>query len=250
MITDDVNRSMVCSTCNGIEQCESGGWISVVTGEEQFLGRPVIRRGRCSKFTAALKQKRIEELIRSSKLPLRLKECTFKTFHTDGAPQNVIFAKQIALAASESNGTIVFSGTTGVGKTHLAAAIVNSALFNGKSAVFVPYVSLLNDLKSSFCSFSLGRNTAEIYETLRSVDCLALDDVGQEKTSDYSCECLFEIVNDRYNSGKQLILTTNCLNYETLAAKMSAWGPYIVRRLKDMGRWVQIEAAEYRGNMK
>jgi DNA replication protein DnaC len=110
----------------------------------------------------------------------------------------------------------------------------------------VSFVALLNDLRSSLSAGKDVSSPSRIFEALKSADCLALDDVGQEVRSDYADSCLYQIVDDRYNARSQLIVTTNYPTCEAFA-KTSSRGPYIVRRLREMGHWIRIEAEAYRG---
>jgi DNA replication protein DnaC len=237
---EDVERSKNCrKSCPGAEACPFKCSISVLDSAQ------AVRVGRCAVFLARETRERIERIIPSSKMPPRLKECTFTSFSTARASKSVVLAKRSAFSAGQSGKTIILAGDTGVGKTHLAAAIVNYAPTKGKSAVLVSFAALLNDLRSAL---SVGKDfsPAQIFEALKSVDCLALDDVGQEVRSDYADSCLYQIVNDRYNARSQLVVTTNYPTYEVFV-KAGPRGAYIVRRLREMGYWIRIEAEAYRG---
>ena len=252
-IEQDLERSKNCYiTCQGLQNCIHEGWITFLP-EATLSGTPEVLYARCQvyldeeerrkkKEQAALKQRSIEESVKSGRIPERLKECTFESFITDRFPNMVTFAKKYAEKASIENMSVVLAGPSGVGKTHLAAAILNRSLSFSKTGLFFPFVSLLTDLKNSFESDSTGM----IIKALRTVDCLVLDDVGQEMQTNYSSERLFEIVDYRYNRYKQLVVTTNCLNWEALEKRIGERGPYIVRRLKSMGSLILINVPEFR----
>ncbi|MCL1876397.1 MAG: ATP-binding protein [Synergistaceae bacterium] len=258
----DLERSKICyTTCQGLQSCEFDGWVSFLP-EIAFKGTPEILSARCQTYfneeelrkrqqEAALKQRQIEETVRSGKMPERLRKCTFESFCTDTdtvparSPNVVAMAKKLALRAFTENSSIVLAGRTGVGKSHLAAAILNRSLKSNKTGLFIPFISLLSDLKNSFETDMTGR----IIEALRTVDCLVLDDIGQEMQTNYSSERLFEIVDYRYNRYKQLVITTNCHNWEALERKIGERGPYIVRRLKSMGSLISIDIPAYKNYM-
>jgi DNA replication protein DnaC len=69
-----------------------------------------------------------------------------------------------------------------------------------------------------------------------------LDDLGQEKVSDWTGEVIYTIVNARYNELLPTIATTN-LTDDQLAAS-----PYwsVVSRLAEDGAFVQIVAPDHR----
>jgi len=249
----DLERSKDCSaTCQGLQNCKFDGWVSFLP-EFAYKGAPEIISVRCQVFLdeeeqrkkherAALKQRLIEDAIRSGKLPERLKECTLESFVTDRMPNVIAMAKKLASKAIAENSSIVFAGPTGVGKSHLAAAILNRTLLSNKTGLFLPFISLLTDLKNSFET----EMTRRIIEALRAVDCLVLDDIGQEMQTNYSSERLYEVVDYRYNRFKQLIITTNCSTWEALEKRIGERGPYIVRRLKSMGSLILIDVPAYK----
>jgi DNA replication protein DnaC len=83
-------------------------------------------------------------------------------------------------------------------------------------------------------------------EALREVECLALDDLGMQKDSGWVGERLYEIINDRYNAGRQIVMTTNARNMEQLASMIGTSGHQIASRLSQMTATVIIEAPDYR----
>jgi DNA replication protein DnaC len=242
---EDIERSKGCQrTCPGPDACLFRCSISVLHIDR--YGRAGVGVGPCAVSAAWKVRERIERIIPSSRMPPRLKECTFSSFLTGRACKSVVFAKRLAFSAGQAGETIVLAGDTGVGKTHLAAAIVNYVPTKGRSAILVSFVALLNDLRSSLSAGKDVSSSSQIFEVLKSADCLALDDVGQEVRSDYADSCLFQIVDDRYNARSQLVITTNYPTYEAFA-EAGPRRPYVVRRLREMGHWIRIEAEAYRG---
>jgi DNA replication protein DnaC len=240
----DIERSQTCSLhCPGVSDCPFGNLIHTPL---KGPGRVLVRTHYCAEYDKWKKwderQKHITRLIPSSQRGIRLQNMNFEGFLTSNTHKSAALAKEIALQTCENGGTLVLSGETGVGKTHLAAALANRLLSQNKNVVFVSFNALLQDIKNSF---SNGENVSEIWEILRTVDSLILDDVGQEIKTEYSYACLYDIVNDRYNARAQLVITTNHPTHEDFA-KANERGVYIVRRLREMGHWMRIEAGTYR----
>jgi len=109
--------------------------------------------------------------------------------------------------ADDPTGWIVFTGTYGCGKTHLAAAIANYRAGVTREPVFVVVPDLLDHLRSTF-----GPNSNvtydELFEEVRSAQMLILDDLGTQSATSWAREKLYQILNHRYVSNAPTVITT------------------------------------------
>lgn len=105
-------------------------------------------------------------------------------------------------------GILVFEGGTGSGKTHLAAAIGNIHLERGKPVWFMNAPDLLDHLRSTYRSDS-DLAYDELFERVRSVDLLILDDLGTENPSAWAQEKLYQLIDHRYINRMPTVMTTN-----------------------------------------
>ena len=123
--------------------------------------------------------------------------------------QTLQYALGAAMSFAENpNGWILFEGTYGCGKTHLAAAIGNARLAQGDTVLFITLPDLLDHLRSSYGpSSELGYD--ETFERIRSASLLILDDLGVENPSPWALEKLFQLVNHRYSYNLPTVFTTN-----------------------------------------
>jgi DNA replication protein DnaC len=101
----------------------------------------------------------------------------------------------------------VLTGPSGCGKTHLAAAIANHRLQEGRQAFFVFVPDLLDHLRSAFGPES-GIAFDDFFERVRNAQLLVLDDLGSQNTTPWAEEKLFQILNHRFNSGLPTVVTT------------------------------------------
>jgi DNA replication protein DnaC len=69
-----------------------------------------------------------------------------------------------------------------------------------------------------------------LFELLTSVDLLHIDDLGAEKRSDWVLEQLYALVNERYESQRSILVTTNLDE----AALEDQIGPRTVSRLVEI----------------
>lgn len=104
--------------------------------------------------------------------------------------------------------SLLLFGTNGTGKTHLAAALVLAARAKRKTALLATVSEFLDSIRETFDRFG-GETESGLFDSLVSVDLLALDDVGKQPPTPWASERLFELVNRRYNELKPTIVTTN-----------------------------------------
>ncbi len=111
--------------------------------------------------------------------------------------------------AKSPEGWLVLQGVTGCGKTHLAAAIANYRLQAGKPALFVVVPDFLDHLRSTFSPESKV-SYDQLFESVKRAPLLILDDFGEQSTTPWAQEKLYQVINYRYNARLATIITTRC----------------------------------------
>jgi DNA replication protein DnaC len=203
----------------------------------------------CQCQAELLKKERQSSLERFSNLA-SLSHMTFETFDTRRvsltAEQRDNLEKAFNLArnfAREPDGWLVFQGMNGCGKTHLAAAIGNYQLKQGKPVLFLSVADLLDHLRSTFSPES-SVSYDELFERVRNTPLLILDDLGEHSATPWAREKLYQIVNHRYNAKLPTVITT-CLSLEEIEDRISS-------RLSDT--WLSspwnITAPDYRSDRR
>jgi DNA replication protein DnaC len=141
-------------------------------------------------------------------------DMTFDTFdpQTGVTPehrQNLERALAIARSyAEQPQDWLIFFGSYGVGKTHLAASIANYQQERGNQVLFVTVPDLLDYLRLTFgpnATVSFDRR----FQMFRNAPLLILDDVGTESATAWAKEKLFQIINHRYIGRLPTVLTTS-----------------------------------------
>lgn len=201
----------------------------------------------CQCRQAEIARRRQADLTRVSNLD-QLRHMTFDTFLPNGISlnedqrQNLRRAFDEARAfASDPEGWLVFMGSYGCGKTHLAAAIAQQVLSQGQAALFVVVPDLLDHLRSAF-----GPNTESSFdarfEAVRQAPLLILDDLGAQSTTPWAKEKLFQLLNTRYIAHLPTVITTNL--------RLSEIEPRLRSRLgdPDLSTIVPITAANFRSS--
>lgn len=100
-------------------------------------------------------------------------------------------------------------GDVGTGKTTLGMLVSKSALEAGFSAAIYSLPRLLSRIRRTYDAEAGEQGYLEFFERLTSVDLLHLDDVGAEKRTDWVLEQLYAVVNERYETGRSILVTSN-----------------------------------------
>ena len=110
--------------------------------------------------------------------------------------------------AAEPRGWLVLTGNSGCGKTHLAAAIANHCIGMHIRTYFVVVPELLDHLRMTFAPNNED-TFDELFEQVRNVPLLILDDLGAQYSSPWALEKLFQLLNHRFNAQLPTVVTTN-----------------------------------------
>ena len=115
------------------------------------------------------------------------------------------FVKRYASGISSRHDSLLFTGGTGLGKTHLSLAVAKEAIDAGLGVIYDSVPSLMMKLDNE----RFGRGGEGFAEAVCSCDLLILDDLGAEHSTASSRTFLYTIVNSRIMSALPTIISTN-----------------------------------------
>lgn len=197
---------------------------------------------------------RSRKLIAAARIPRRYVECSFESFKSEpGTSQDnaLLYARSLVNEYPAVERGLLFMGPAGVGKTHLAVAIIRGLIEKGFAGVFSEFGSLLKEIQDSYNPISKSselRVLAPVYQA----DVLVLDELGATVPTDWVRDTMYQIINKRYNDNKLTIFTTNYLDEQRLEKSQileDRIGTRLRSRLYEMCTRVVMEGEDYRTHM-
>ncbi|WP_233581110.1 ATP-binding protein [Acidipila sp. EB88] len=210
-------------------------------------------------------QRKMYSLLRRARIPQRYATCTLDNFQrtAETAQAFVRVDGFVNSYPGAADGTgILFTGTVGLGKTHLAVAILQKlTLEKGIPSLFCDYRELLKQITNSYNS-KVDVTELEILKPVFETEVLVLDELGAAKPTDWVWDTVALILNTRYNDKRTTIITTNYPNQRagSLAATGEAPARHAMReetlgdrigermwsRLQEMCVPVEMKGPDYR----
>ena len=138
---------------------------------------------------------------------------------------------------------VIFLGTVGLGKTHLATALGYAACLEGHSVLFATAIDVINHLSAAQKKSSLK---AELKKYLRP-RLLVLDEIGYLPIDQHGADLLFQVISQRYERGS-IVLTTNkpFKQWPTIFNNDSTITAAVLDRLLHHAETVVLEGISYR----
>jgi DNA replication protein DnaC len=232
----EIQPSEVCPKCSG------SGW-----EPDDISGR--VRQCRC------VESLKTQQFLEKARIPRRYEHCDLDSYIPNHTSQKEakIFIQRFLEQYPLIDVGLLFLGTCGVGKTHLAVALLKQVIAEkGDCGLFYDFRDLLREIQASWNSIS---QTSEL-EVLRPVleaRVLVLDELGANKPTEWVRDTIAHIINCRYNDKKLTIFTSNYLDSPTKQGEESLTdriGTRLRSRLYEMCREVEIHGADFRQDVK
>jgi DNA replication protein DnaC len=201
------------------EACEGIGFVIVQEEGREFARRCQCRIGDQTPST-------VDGILDACRIPPRYRHCNFEHFEP-GGHASVLAAQEKAIAycagypyTREDAGLgLLLTGDNGVGKTHLAIAVLQElALAKGVRGQFWDFHELIREIRNSY-NPETKTSELQVLEPVIETDLLVLDDLGAWKMTDWMVDTLFYILNSRYLAQRASIITTNFVDIDPQSAR-------------------------------
>lgn len=220
--------------------CDDTGWKPI---DDHGVRRVV----RCDCWRNAIGRERLA----SANIPRRYQHCTLENFtaYNETLEKGVAEARRIVETFPAVSKGLFLEGQPGVGKTHLAVAVLKDVITRtGARGLFYDTRDLLRVIRSTYDA-AIKTTELEVLRPVMTADLLVLDDLGAEKTSEWVEETMNLIVNTRYNERRLTMFTSNFPDIPDDTdpnALLFRIGARMRSRLHEMCEFVTLDAADYR----
>ncbi|MFY9741859.1 MAG: ATP-binding protein [Candidatus Sulfotelmatobacter sp.] len=157
-------------------------------------------------------------MLAAANIPRRYEHCELASYTTDfpGADPSLELAyfkaSRFAQEYDPRDGIgLLFTGTIGSGKTHLAVGVIKELIGKGVSCLFCDYRELLKEIQNSYNS-TVQTTELDILRPVFETEVLLLDELGAVKPTEWVGDTVSIILNARYNESRTTIITTNLPN--------------------------------------
>ena len=166
------------------ENCERCGGLGQIIVEDD--------RGRSVRPCVCIRERKLQRALSKAGFPPRYEGCSFENYRLDfaGSNRSLVmahlyasnFVKKVPVETRSTG--VLLVGSIGVGKTHLAIAMLKALIVErAATGLFCDYRELLKRLQQTYSQRGDG-SEADILEPILTAQVLVLDEVGAMKPTE------------------------------------------------------------------
>ena len=185
----------------------------------------------------------IEDRLRATGVPRDYSEWSLDQLDLD---LNFLQIIREQIVAGES---LVIFGKVGRGKTHVSVGLLREWLLDQgdvgtvfKPAKFLYFPDYLDDLRGMMSEGGENQSSMQYEKEIAAYPLLVIDDLGAERTTEWSQERTIKLIDSRLRNGKQTVVTTNLMS---MSDATSRYGDRTASRLGGY-RWKECVGRDHR----
>ena len=137
---------------------------------------------------------------------------------------------------------LLFTGSTGVGKTFLTNCIARELMDDFHSVIYLTASDLFDVFSRNKFDYDNAEDMKDMYRFILDCDLLIIDDLGTELNNSFTSSQLFYCINERMNMSRSTIISTNL----TLARLRDSYTDRVTPRLMSGYRIIPLYGGDIR----
>lgn len=117
--------------------------------------------------------------------------------------------REFAADFDRKKDNLLFTGSTGVGKTFLTNCIAKELIDSGHSVIYLSAGDLFEVFSRNKFDYDTPEDMRDTYRYILDCDLLIIDDLGTELNNSFTSSQLFYCINERMNMNRSTIISTN-----------------------------------------
>ena len=191
------------------------------------------------------KRRHYEKFLGVANIPHRFKERNFDNFQPETAKHEKALSVCRKYAQEfeqnyQQGKSLILSGKPGTGKSHLAAAIIQS-LYPKHQGQYMTLMELIRLVRGTWHKSS-EKSEAQVLKELIYIDLLVIDEIGVQYGTDGEQNIIFDVLDGRYREQMPTILLTN----QDKEGLTKCIGERVFDRLRETSTWVSFDWESYR----
>lgn len=150
--------------------------------------------------------------------------------------------KEFVRVFDKKHDNLLFTGSTGVGKTFLTNCIARELMDDFHSVIYLTASDLFDVFSRNKFDYDNAEDMKDMYRFILDCDLLIIDDLGTELNNSFTSSRLFYCINERMNMSRSTIISTNL----TLARIRDSYTDRVTSRIMSGYRIIPLYGGDIR----
>lgn len=153
-------------------------------------------------------------MFKAAQIPAKYESCMLRNFRIDD--ENIEHARLKADARQKCLDfiedrirSIVLTGPTGRGKSHLGASMLKGCIQTGREGLYVVERKIHRDIHESYLDRKDLPTEGQVIARYSRIPVLFIDEIGRSSWTDHEAQTLYEIIDNRDSSRLKTIMAGN-----------------------------------------